>query len=119
MVAIQERARGTIFWTTQMLDKNFFNGLEDHKISFYPRWRTPEQCRSIYIPLGDKTKSGVRIVKLPDNYDTLVRFADALQSRGVNLKYMGESAGVLAYRYLQQLMVRPRAPRLMSLRVPV
>ena len=37
-----------------------------------------------------------------------LRFADTLQSRGVNLKYMGESAGVLAYRYLQQLMVRPR-----------
>ena len=28
MVAIQERARGTIFWTTQILDEAFFNGLE-------------------------------------------------------------------------------------------
>ena len=99
MVAIQERARGTFFWTTQMLDETFFNSLEDHKISFYPRWRTPEQCRSIYIPLGDKTKSGVRIVKLPDNYNTLVKFADMLQSRGVNLKYMGESSGVFTVIY--------------------
>ena len=107
-VAVQECSRGTIFRTTQKLDESFFDGLEDNKISLVPNWRTPERCRSIYVPLGDKTKSGLRIVNVPENYELLLRFANTLRDRGLNIKYRGETSGVLAYKYLRLLIVRPR-----------
>ena len=106
--AIQEQARGTVFWTTTPLDELFFNGLEDHKISFCPTWLSTTQCKSIYVPLGDKSKTGLRIIRLPENHEHLKLFTDALKSKGVNITYCGESAGVLAHTYMQQLMVRPR-----------
>ena len=45
---------------------------------------------------------------MPENYELLLRFAGALRGRGVNITYRGETAGVLAYKYLRLLMVRAR-----------
>ena len=64
LVAIQENKQGTLFWTTESLDYEFFEGLDAHKISFIPNWKTDESCKSIYIPLG-RRRNGIHVRKFP------------------------------------------------------
>ena len=76
LVAIQENKQGTLFWTTESLNYEFFEGLDAHKISFIPNWNTDESCKSIYIPLG-RSRNGIRVNTYPQ---IIMRWCNLLTS---------------------------------------
>ena len=66
------------------------------------------QCISIRINLGNAEKQGIVIKLVPGNHQALHAFCQEAQKTGHKLFYAGESAGVLAYRYMLMLTVRKR-----------
>ena len=105
----QERARGSIFWTTSEMTDEFFKPLEDMGVAFTPHWPTTAACTSVFIPVGDKTKAGIRIKRVPSEHRALHAFCEAVGSQlGLKLTYCGESDGLLCHKLIQQLLVRRR-----------
>lgn len=105
----QEGDRGAVFWTTSHMDEGFFKPLEDMGLAFTPYWPTTEACTSVFIPIGDKSKAGIRIKRVPANHCALEAFCATVEQRlQVKLTYCGESAGLLCHKLLQQLLVRRR-----------
>ena len=66
------------------------------------------QCTSIRISLGNVRKQGIVIKLVPGNHQALHAFCQEAQKTGHKLFYAGESAGVVAYRYMLMLTVRKR-----------
>ena len=66
------------------------------------------QCTSIRINLGNARKQGIVIKLVPGNHQALQAFCQEAQKTGHKLFYAGESAGVVAYRYMLMLTVRKR-----------
>ena len=107
----QEGKRGTVFWTTTEMDEKFFEPLEQSgmDIAFTPYWPSSAACTSVFIPIGDKTKAGIRIKKVPQEHRALQAFCRTVQQRlQVKLQYNGESSGLLCHKFIQQLLVRRR-----------
>ena len=56
-IAVQERACGTVFWTTDPIDSATFYGLDKLGVAYLPRWHSLSECTSVYISLSNKRKS--------------------------------------------------------------
>ena len=105
----QEGKRGTIFWTTSHMDELFFEPLERMDIPFTPYWTSMTMCTSIFIPIGDKKKAGIRVRRVPDEHRALHAFCEEVQFHlKLKLTYSGESAGMLCHKLIQLLLVKRR-----------
>jgi len=91
------------------MDEQFFKPLEDMGIPFTPYWTSMTACASIFIPIGDKKKAGIRVKRVPDEHRALHAFCQAVQFHlKVKPTYSGESAGMLCHNLIQLLLVRRR-----------
>ena len=105
--ALQRKAVGTIFWTTERIDLTFLKGLDHHNVSYIPRWSSFTECRAVFVSFGNK-KQSVLIKRVPGNHKLLSEFCKTVMSSGRKLHYGGESAGVIAHRFMQTIMRRNR-----------
>ena len=72
-IAIPDKADGTVFWTTEIIDNCCLKGMDQLNVSYLPRWPTYTQCRSVFITLGNK-KNGILIKHAPLNHKLLDQF---------------------------------------------
>ena len=105
--AIQEKAVGTIFWTKERIDVGFLKGLDQQNIAYLPRWSSFTECRAVFVSLGNN-KHGCLIKRVPENHLQLSEFCKIVIGSGRKLHYGGESAGVIAHRFMQMAMRRDR-----------
>ena len=66
------------------------------------------RCTSVRVYLGNKSNEGIVIKSIPGNHQALHTFCKLAQGAGHKLLYAGDSAGVVACRYMQMLAVRKR-----------
>ena len=66
------------------------------------------RCTSVRVNSGNKNKEGIVIKSIPGNHQALHTFCKLAQKTGHKLFYAGDSAGVVAYRFMQMLTVRKR-----------
>ena len=84
----QEGIRGAIFWTTSEMTEDFFRPMEDMGVAFTPHWPTTESCTSVFVPVGDNTKAGIRIKRVPSKHRAPHAFCEAVGSQlGLKLTY--------------------------------
>ena len=77
--------------------------------AFTPHWPTAEACTLVFAPMGDKTKAGIRIKRVPSEHRALRVFCETIGSQlGLKPPYCGESGGLLCHELIQQLLVRRR-----------
>ena len=101
--AIQENKVGTIFWTKERIDLRFLKGLDQQNIAYLPRWSSFTECRTVFISLNNK-KQGILTKHAPENHLLLSEFCRTVISSGRKLHYGGESAGVVAHRFMEMAM---------------
>ena len=104
---IQDKAVGTIFWTTERIGLGFLKGLDQLNIAYLPRWSSFTECRAVFVSLGNK-KHGILIKRVPENHLQLSEFCKIVIGSGRKLHYGGESAGVIAHRFMQMVMRHDR-----------
>ena len=76
-----------------------------HRQGIPPRWKSCTECTRISNKCGSEWAD---INRLPHNYEALMRFCERVRGLNVAMTYGGESAGLLCYNFVKNVMMLHR-----------
>ena len=92
------------YYVTEPLDAVFMAGIDRE---FHPMWKSCTECTRISIKCGSEWAN---IKRLPHNYEALMRFCERARGLNVAMTYCGESAGMLCYEFVKNVMRLHKEP---------